>query len=454
MYIEDDLQRKLEEINTDDLMIRCVTFFLNTASCIRGDVDSTALALRDLIEERLKDVENIRREVAEELGTPIWTIRLAVSPISRLLDALSSSRSGGELEEYGLALAEAICSGRKNVKINLAGGYSANVERDFTRGSLSLISSLPKVLSKTDALYSNIGVASSISGWNLRAIKLLGEVIPKVAWEQPEKNGFDLSKLLVSTNISGMTPYFPAATHVDGLPDFGVAVGLLNVEVLRKALKSKNGGLDEVYKRCMLASFKTTVIGEKVGLRIASKSGASFIGVDATISPWMEKSIALLIEDMGVDRFGGHGTTFALALLNQALKRGALSATDKVLGYTGAMTPMAEDSGIMKAVRDGEVSLEKLEALTAVCSMGMDMIVVPGDTPSQVISGIIADQTAIGVVNNKPVGVRIIVAPGAKPGDTVDLRTFGKVPVIECSKSGIRRLMGMEEGLRESKGER
>ena len=446
-------QRELDEIDVTELAIRAVTFFLDLSPCVRGSLEETMNAVQLLIESTCRAARQVCSEVEEESGPRILSVRLALSPLNQImapfmanlhLQADDRSVEGSDLAraaEVGLSLAEAVDEARDKIGFDYAGGYSAKVDLGFGKGDLALLASLPKVLSSTKALYSNIEVASSGNGINLAAIRVMSHIIRETAFLKPERKGLDLHKLLVTTNMPGITAYLPAAQHQDSMPSFGIALCHLSPTVFLNSLTK--GTLEDNYRRFMQVSTKTVLICEEVGKTIADRTGATYLGVDASISQWQEKSLGELIERLGVEMFGGHGTTFALALLNQAIRRGALMASSKVLGYTGAMTPMAEDIAIMNAVRKGAVSLDKLEAITSVCSMGLDMLVLPGDTPPHIVSSIIADQAAIGVVNRKPVGVRMILVPKGKPGDEVEMGKFGKVPIMAHNKFGSEKLMEM-----------
>ena len=357
------------------------------------------------------------KAVEEKFGIPIVNKRISVTPIAHAARHPAPGKSESKAIEGAVSVAKTLDRAAKDLNIDFIGGYSALVHKGFTTGDSIFINSIPEALTSTDRVCSSVNVATTKSGINMDAILLMGQVIKKTAAIDP----LGCAKLVVFANAPPDNPFMAGAFHGEGEPETVINVGISGPGVVRAVLAQMDdadlGELSETIKR---TAFKITRMGELVGREMAKRLDVEFGIVDLSLAPTPAEgdSVANILEVMGLERCGTHGTTAALALLTDAVKKGGAMATSYTGGLSGAFIPVSEDAGMVEAVRLGAIGIDKLEAMTSVCSVGLDMLVVPGDTPAETLSAIIADECAIGMVNNKTTGVRII--PAGKEGEYVE----------------------------------
>ncbi|MGC8777345.1 MAG: PFL family protein [Candidatus Caldatribacteriaceae bacterium] len=407
-----EILETLRMLELENLDVRTVTLGINILDC-RGE---TFMATAEQAVEKIRHLASPLRPTVEEVsakyGIPIVNCRVAISPVALLL-------TGSEGEEV-IEFAEKLDRLSQELSIDFIGGFSALVHKGFTPGDRLLIDSLPLVLSETERICSSVNVASSRAGINVDAILRMGEVITETAKRTAIRDGVGCAKLVVFANAPEDNPFMAGAFHGPGEADAAVNVGVSGPgvvkEMIRRHPEANLGEVAEIVKR---TAFKITRVGELIGREVAEKIGVSFGIVDLSLAPTPKvgDSVAEVIEAMGIEKCGGWGSTLALALLTDACKKGGSMASSFVGGLSGAFIPVSEDASMNESVRTGALSLEKLEAMTSVSSVGLDMIAIPGDTPADVISCIIGDEVAIGVINHKTVGVRLIPVPGKKAGE-------------------------------------
>lgn len=411
------------------LDIRTVTMGISLLDCVRGTMAETCEAVYTKITTRAAQLVPIAEGIERELGIPIVNKRISVTPVALLTQAFP--------EDDPVELARALDRAAKAVGVNFIGGYSAIVEKGMTPGDDRLIRSIPHALTETDVVCSSVNIGSSRAGINMDAVALMGEVIKEAAELTKERSAIACAKLVVFANAVGDNPFMAGAFHGIEEPDCVVSVGVSGPGVVNRALGDLEGAsLDEVAEAIKKAAFKITRAGQLVGTMAADRLGVPFGIVDLSLAPTAElgDSVAHIMEHMGLAQVGTHGTTAALALLNDAVKKGGMMACSRVGGLSGSFIPVSEDKGMIDAVRAGTISIDKLEAMTAICSVGLDMVAIPGDTSASLIAGMIADEAAIGVMNHKTTAVRVIPVPGTKPGDEVNFGgLLGYAPVIPVS---------------------
>ena len=407
------------------LDIRTVTMGISLLGCMRSATKDTCTAVYDTITRRAEHLVSECEKIERELGIPIVNKRISVTPV-----ALIASR---EHELVGHALDEAA----KAVGVNFIGGYSALVEKGMSESDSRLIASIPEALASTDVVCSSVNIGSSRAGINMDAVRTMGEVIKQAAELTKDQGAIGCAKLVVFANAVGDNPFMAGAFHGVEEPDCVVSVGVSGPGVVDRALGSLAGAsLDEVAEAIKKAAFKITRAGQLVGTMASQRLQVPFGIVDLSLAPTAElgDSVAHIMEHMGLSQVGTHGTTAALALLNDAVKKGGMMACSRVGGLSGSFIPVSEDKGMIDAVRAGTMSVDKLEAMTAICSVGLDMVAIPGDTSAELIAGMIADEAAIGVMNHKTTAVRVIPVPGMGPGDQVDFGgLLGYAPIIPVS---------------------
>ena len=368
----------------------------------------------------------VGEEIERTYGIPIINKRISVTPISMLCAV-----SGGNPVEYAKVLEKAI----GKVGVNFLGGYSALVHKGFSAGDRELINSIPEALAETEHVCSSVNVGSTKAGINMDAVAMMGGIIKRAAELTTDKNCMGAAKIVVLCNAPEDNPFMAGAFHGVGEPDCEINVGVSGPGVVRSALtRCPDGDLTEVADIIKKTAFKITRMGQLVGTAASKKLGVPFGIVDLSLAPTpaVGDSVAHIIEEMGIEVCGSHGTTAALALLNDAVKKGGVMASSHVGGLSGAFIPVSEDAGMIDAARSGDLSIEKLEAMTAVCSVGLDMIVIPGDTAPSTISAIIADEAAIGMVNSKTTAVRVIPAIGKHDGEELEFGgLFGSGPIMK-----------------------
>jgi uncharacterized protein (UPF0210 family) len=418
-------------IRNENLDIRTVTMGISLLDCTDPDTDIACRKVFDKITNCAKDLVPVCEKIEKEFGIPIINKRLSVTPIAMIA---ASCKNNGNIVKFAHTMDKAA----ETVGVNLIGGFSALVQKGFSAGDLELINAIPEALRDTKRVCSSVNIGSTKAGINLDACKLLGGIIKKTAEATKDKQCFGAAKLVVFCNAVDDNPFMAGAFHGVGEPDCIINVGVSGPGVVRSALsRFPEADITEIADVIKKTSYKITRVGQLVGKTASERLGVPFGIVDLSLAPTpaVGDSVARILEEIGLERCGACGTTAALALLNDAVKKGGVMACSKIGGLSGAFIPVSEDEGMIEAAKIGALSLEKLEAMTAVCSVGLDMIVIPGDTPDDVISAVIADEAAIGMVNSKTTAVRIIPAIGKNVGDELDWGgLFGKGPVMEINK--------------------
>jgi len=414
-------------IEEDNLDVRTITMGISLLDCIDADVDKACEKIYQKITHCAKDLVSVGEQIATEYGIPIINKRISVTPIAAVASAAKATSS--DCIKYAQALDRAA----KEVGVDFIGGYTALVEKGFQGSELALIESIPQALAKTDYVCSSVNIGSTKAGINMDAVQTMGQVIKQTA----EKSDLGCAKLVVFANAVEDNPFMAGAFHGFGEEDVVINVGVSGPGVMKRALeKVKGEPFDVVAETVKKTAFKITRMGQLVGQEASKRLGISFGIVDLSLAPTpaVGDSVAEILEEMGLESVGTHGTTAALALLNDAVKKGGVMACNHVGGLSGAFIPVSEDAGMIDGVEAGSLNLEKLEAMTAICSVGLDMIAIPGDTPAESISGMIADEAAIGVVNHKTTAVRIIPAQGKQIGDHIEFGgLLGSAPVMKTN---------------------
>lgn len=422
-----DIMETINMIQEENLDIRTITMGISLLDCIDPDPDAACRKIYDKIMKKAGKLVQVGEEIEKEYGVPIINKRISVTPI-----AIISAASGQPLK-YAHVLEKAAM----DCGVNFIGGYSALVQKGFAPGDEELIRSIPQALAETDHVCSSVNIGSTKAGINLDACKLMGQVVRDTAEATKDRNCIGAAKLVVFCNAPEDNPFMAGAFHGVGEADCIINVGVSGPGVVRAALaKAKDASIAEVADIIKKTAFKITRMGQLVGTVAGKRLGVPFGIVDLSLAPTpaVGDSVAHILEEIGLEQCGTHGTTAALAMLNDAVKKGGVMASSRVGGLSGAFIPVTEDAGMIDAARSGSLRLEKLEAMTAVCSVGLDMIVIPGDTPATTISAIIADEAAIGMVNSKTTAVRVIPAIGVKAGEELDFGgLLGYGPVMEVN---------------------
>ena len=435
-----DILETIKMIQDEHLDIRTVTMGISLLDCITGDMTSTCGRVYDKICRLAERLVSAADEIELSYGIPIINKRISVTPIAMIASAAINNAYGNNLGKNSpVELAKALDRAADTVGVNFIGGYSALVHKGFGPGDRELIESIPEALAVTSKVCSSVNIGSTKSGINMDAVALMGRIIRKCAEKTAGKNSFGAAKLVVFCNAPEDNPFMAGAFHGAGEADCVINVGVSGPGVVRAALAAMPDSCDitEVSDIIKRTAFKITRMGQLVAREASQRLGVPFGIVDLSLAPTpaVGDSVAHILEEMGLERCGAHGTTACLALLNDAVKKGGVMASSHVGGLSGAFIPVSEDAGMIRAVKDGALSLEKLEAMTAVCSVGLDMICVPGDTPAEILSGILADEAAIGMVNSKTTAVRLIPAIGKKAGDMLEFGgLFGSGPVMDVNR--------------------
>ncbi len=421
-----DVLETIRMIQDENLDIRTITMGISLLSCADSDIDASCEKVYQKIIHQAKDLVKTGERLEMEYGIPIINKRIAVTPISMLVAA-----SGGDPVKYALALERAA----NQVGVNFIGGFSALVHKGFAAGDQALINAIPEALACTEHVCASVNVGSTKAGINLDAVRLMGQVVRRCSEITQDRQCVASSKLVVFCNAPEDNPFMAGAFHGPGEPDCVINVGVSGPGVVRAALASAPKDLDisQVAELIKKTAFKITRMGQLIGSEAAKRLGVPFGIVDLSLAPTpaVGDSVAHILEEIGLEQCGACGTTACLALLNDAVKKGGVMASSAVGGLSGAFIPVSEDAGMIDAARSGALCIEKLEAMTAVCSVGLDMIAIPGDTPAEVISAIIADEAAIGMVNSKTTAVRIIPAVGLKEGEELEYGgLFGTAPIM------------------------
>ena len=424
-----DIMETVQMIEEEHLDIRTITMGISLLSCCDPDIDRSCQKVYDKITAYAKDLVQVGEQIEAEYGIPIINKRISVTPIAMLAAA-----SGGDPVKYALALDRAA----RAVGVNFIGGYSALVHKGFAAGDKELIESIPRALAQTEFVCSSVNIGSTKTGINMDAVGVMGKVVCEAARLTADRDCIGAAKLVVFCNAPEDNPFMAGAFHGPGEPECVINVGVSGPGVVRAALaKCPDGDLTEIADVIKKTAFKITRMGQLVGSEASRRLGVPFGIVDLSLAPTpaVGDSVAHILEEMGLAQCGCYGTTAALALLNDAVKKGGVMASSHVGGLSGAFIPVSEDAGMIAAARTGCLTLEKLEAMTAVCSVGLDMVVCPGDTPAEVIAAIIADEAAIGMVNAKTTAVRIIPAIGKKEGEELEFGgLLGSGPVMPVNR--------------------
>lgn len=417
-------------IEEEKLDIRTITMGISLLDCIDSDGEKSRQKIYNKIVGLAKNLVQAGDEIEMEYGIPIINKRISVTPIAII--------AGASDDKDYVAYAHTLDAAAKAVGVNFIGGFSALVQKGYHKGDEILIRSIPQALAETERVCSSVNIGSTRAGINMDAVRQMGEVIKETAELTADSQGLGCAKLVVFANSVEDNPFMAGAFHGVGEADCVINVGVSGPGVVKRALeKVKGESFDIVAETVKQTAFKITRMGELVGRVASEKLGVAFGIVDLSLAPTpaIGDSVAHILEEMGLEMVGTHGTTAALALLNDAVKKGGVMACGHVGGLSGAFIPVSEDAGMIAAVEQGVMNLEKLEAMTAICSVGLDMIAVPGETSAATLAAMIADEAAIGVINNKTTAVRIIPAVGTKVGDTVEFGgLLGHAPVMAVNE--------------------
>ena len=415
-------------ITEEKLDIRTITMGISLYDCVSADKKVLYNNIYDKITSKAEHLVKTGEDLECEYGIPIVNKRISVTPASLVAAACGDP----------IVVARAMDAAAKATGVNFIGGYTALVQKGMTPSDRALIASLPEALTTTDRVCSSVNIGSTRAGINMDAVRMCGQAIKDIAEASREDAGAACMKLVVFCNAVEDNPFMAGAFHGPGEGDCCINVGISGPGVVKRALEknAKNQPFDVVAETIKKTAFKITRVGQLIAREASDRLNVPFGIVDLSLAPTpaMGDSVAHILEEMGLESCGCHGTTAALALLNDAVKKGGVMASSHVGGLSGAFIPVSEDIGMINAVTRGSLCLEKMEAMTCVCSVGLDMIAVPGDTPASTLSAIIADEAAIGMVNSKTTAVRVIPAPGKKVGDEVEFGgLFGRAPVMRVS---------------------
>ncbi len=421
-----DILQTLDMLDNQHLDIRTITLGINLLDCAHPDIDACAQRVYDKICRQAKQLVPVAEGIEAELGIPIVNKRISVTPIALVAQA-------SEAEDYS-PIAKAMDRAARDCGVNFIGGFSALVQKGFTEGDRRLIQSIPRALAETDIVCASVNIGSTKAGINMDAVAMMGQIVKQTAAATAERGSIGCAKLVVFCNAVEDNPFMAGAFCGVGEPDCAVNVGVSGPGVVYRALQEVKGKrFDEVAETIKKTAFRITRMGQLVARTAAKRLDVPFGVVDLSLAPTpaVGDSVARILEELGLAVCGTHGTTAALALLNDAVKKGGLMASGRVGGLSGAFIPVSEDEGMIAAAQSGVLTLDKLEAMTCVCSVGLDMIAVPGDTPAETVAAIIADEAAIGMVNNKTTAVRLIPAAGCGVGDMVSFGgLLGMAPVM------------------------
>ena len=430
-FNEKSIIETINMIKVHNLDIRTVTLALSLRDCCGENVQEVGDKIYKKITKYAKNLYNYAAEIEDEYSIPIINKRIAVTPISLVGESCKDM-------DY-VYLAKILDEAAKEVNVNFIGGFSALVEKGCTKGDIALIESIPEALKQTQRVCSSINLASTKAGINMDAVKKMGGIIKQAANLTANEDGIGAAKLVCFCNVPGDNPFMAGAFHGYGEPECALNVGVSGPGVVRAAVENlpKDADFGELANKIKQIAFKITSTGELVGRKMAEKMNIPFGIIDLSLAPTpaIGDSVAGIFQAMGLEHAGAHGTTAALAMLNDAVKKGGIMASSYVGGLSGAFIPVSEDAGMIEAAKKGVLTFDKLEAMTCVCSVGLDMIAIPGDTPETTISGMIADEMAIGMINKKTTAVRIIPVPNKKVGDyAVYGGLLGEAPIMNVNK--------------------
>ncbi len=431
-----DILETIRMIQDENLDIRTITMGISLLDCIDADIDKACAKVYEKITRCAKDLVKVGEDIEHEYGIPIINKRISVTPIAIVSAACNQSP---------VPFAKTLDKAAEAVGVNLIGGYSALVQKGFSAGDEALIRSIPEALACTTRVCSSVNIGSTKTGINLDACKLMGQVVREAAERTVDQKCFGAAKLVVFCNAPEDNPFMAGAFHGVGEPDCIINVGVSGPGVVRAAVaKYPDASISEIADVIKKTAFKITRMGQLVGTVASERLGVPFGIVDLSLAPTpaVGDSVAHILEEIGLEKCGTHGTTATLAMLNDAVKKGGVMASSRIGGLSGAFIPVSEDAGMIDAAKSGSLCIEKLEAMTAVCSVGLDMICVPGDTPADTIAAIIADEAAIGMVNFKTTAVRIIPAIGCDVGDELSFGgLFGSGPVMKLNSFGSSKFI-------------
>lgn len=433
-----DILETIQMIREENLDIRTITLGISLFDCVSDDIGRLCDRIYDKITKTAERLVPVGREIEKDYGIPIVNKRVSVTPVSLI--------GGAASPEGYIRIARTLQRAADTVGINFIGGFSALVQKGMTKGAENLISVIPEALTETSLVCSSVNVASTKAGINMDAIRKMGSAIKRAAYLTREQNSIACAKLVVFANVPEDNPFMAGAFHGMGEPESAINVGVSGPGVVSSAIARAGdcdlSALSELIKR---TAFKITRVGQLVASEASRRLGIPFGIIDLSLAPTpaIGDSVAHILENMGLESCGAHGTTAALAMLNDAVKKGGVMASGHVGGLSGAFIPVSEDAGMIAAAERGALSIEKLEAMTAVCSVGLDMIAVPGDTEEDVICGVIADEISIGVANTKTTAVRLIPAYGKTIGDSVDFGgLLGTAPIMPLRSYSPSRFIG------------
>lgn len=422
----EEILETINMVSHQHLDIRTVTMGISLRGCSHPDIkvfnENIYKRILSCAEKLVKTTE----EIESLYGIPVINKRISVTPIAIAAESCDS-------DDYS-SVAETLDRVAEEIGVDFIGGFSALVQKGMTRGDLNLINSIPKALASTEKVCASVNVATTKAGINMDAVAMMGRTIKQAAELTGDRKGIGCAKLVIFANAPEDNPFMAGAFHGVGEPDCVINVGVSGPGVVNAAVRAlENPTFGDIAECIKKTAFKITRMGEMVGKEVARRLNAQFGVLDLSLAPTpaVGDSVAAILEAMGLESCGTHGTTAALALLNDAVKKGGAMASSSVGGLSGAFIPVSEDEGMIRAVQRGSLSLDKLEAMTCVCSVGLDMIAVPGDTSAATLSAIIADEMAIGMINKKTTAVRIIPAPGTEEGDMVEFGgLLGSAPVM------------------------
>ena len=432
-----DILETVQMIREENLDIRTVTMGISLFDCLSDDPKRLEEKIYDKIVRSAANLVSVCTELERTYGIPIINRRVSVTPISYV---------GGALAPEGyVRLAKVLEKAAVELGINFIGGFGAHVQKGMMPGAANLIAAIPEALAETTRVCSSVNVATTKAGINMDAVRLMGETVMKTAYLTRDRDSIGCAKLVVFANMPEDNPFMAGAVHGIGEPDTVINVGVSGPGVVASAIK-RAGDVDfsELADIVKKIAFKITRVGQLIAYEASRRLGAPYGIVDLSLAPTPAQgdSVARILENMGLERCGTHGTTAALALLNDAVKKGGVMASSHVGGLSGAFIPVSEDAGMIEAVEVGALSIEKLEAMTAVCSVGLDMIAVPGDISAATVSGVIADEISIGVVNNKTTAVRLVPVYGKGVGETVEFGgLLGHAPIMPLSDFSCERFI-------------
>lgn len=437
MWNTSDIKETIKMIQEENLDIRTITMGISLLDCADSDIDKSCEKIYNKIIEKAKNLVHVGEEIQRKYDIPIVNKRISVTPISILAGV-----SGGDPVKYAITLDNAA----KKVGVNFIGGYSALVQKGFSAGDEALIKSIPRALEQTEFVCSSVNIGSTKAGINMDAVKMMGKIVKNAAELTKDRQCIGAAKLVVFCNAPEDNPFMAGAFHGVGEPDCVINVGVSGPGVVRAALTKMDDAADlnEVANTIKKTAFKITRMGQLVGSEASRMLGVPFGIIDLSLAPTpaVGDSVARVLEEIGLEQTGAAGTTAALAMLNDAVKKGGTMASNNVGGLSGAFIPVSEDAGMIDAAQSGSLTIEKLEAMTSVCSVGLDMIIIPGETPPEVISAMIADEAAIGMINSKTTAVRVIPAIGLKDGETLNFGgLLGYGPVMKVSTKSPAKMI-------------